>query len=312
MSDLRQRVPGHSLIEQLLREWDLGNIHPGKAPGEIVIDDEARGWYLGVHGERWVATRLALLGPEYTVLHSVPVGRGDSDIDHIVVGPTGVFTLNTKFSPGRRIWSAGWGVYVGDREEKHFIRNLDLDLRRAEDRLSRSVGFAVHVTGLLVFVDPLAMNRKAPAGDGSRDLRVISDAELLSTIGGHRILSDEQVASIGEAAVRPTTWHDSPRESTIGTHIAREFSALEEAVGSLATAGRPAPSASRGTRSLSRSSTAPRRPAATQRRTRTRRKKSARLEALVGAAAFLGLAWLLSRPEGQALIQGGFAALLLR
>lgn len=311
MSDLRQRVPGHSLIEQLLREWDLGNIHPGSAPGEIVIDDEARGWYLGVHGERWVATRLGLLGPEYTVLHSVPVGSGDSDIDHIVVGPTGVFTLNTKFSPGRRIWSAGWGVYVGDREEKHFIRNLDLEVRRAEDRLSRSVGFTVPVMGLLVFVDPIAMTRKAPAGDDTRDLRVISDAELLTTIGDRRILSDEQVAAIAESAARPATWHDSPRESTIGSHIAREFSALEEAVGPpTPIVDKPLSAAPRATRTRA---TAPRRkPAAPARRTRARRKKTTRLEALIGAAVFLGLAWFLSRPEGQALLQGVFTALLVR
>jgi hypothetical protein len=37
--------------------------------------------------------------PEWTVLHSVPVGTGSTDIDHIAIGPAGVFTLNTKYSP---------------------------------------------------------------------------------------------------------------------------------------------------------------------------------------------------------------------
>jgi hypothetical protein len=231
MSDLRQRVPGHSLIEQLLREWDLGNIHPGNAPGEIVIDDEARGWYLGVHGERWVATRLALLGAEYTVLHSVPVGRGSSDIDHVVIGPTGVFTINTKYSPGKAVWAAGFGTYVGGRPENTYIRNLSFEVRRASERLSRAVRHRIDVTGLLVFVDPSHMSRKAPTGDGTLDLRVISDAELLAAIEGAAIYTPEQVASLAGAAALPGTWHDFPHESTLGSHIAKEFVALEEAVG---------------------------------------------------------------------------------
>jgi hypothetical protein len=27
MSDLRERVPGHALIDELLHQWDLGTIH---------------------------------------------------------------------------------------------------------------------------------------------------------------------------------------------------------------------------------------------------------------------------------------------
>lgn len=233
MSDLRQRVPGHSLIEQLLREWDRGTIHSGRTPREVVIDDEARGWYLGVHGERWVAARLSLLGPEFTVLHSVPVGNGDSDIDHVVIGPPGVFTINTKYSPGKRIWSAGHGVYVGNRPENHFIRNLDFEVRRASQRLTRAVGFPVRPMGLLVFVDPATMNRKEPIDNGAFDLRVISDAELLGTIGTREALDPEQVRRISECAVLPATWRDLPSSETIGAHIAKEFSALEEAVGPL-------------------------------------------------------------------------------
>jgi hypothetical protein len=233
MSDLRQRVPGHSLIERLLREWDRGTIHLGQTPEEVVIDDEARGWYLGVHGERWVAARLALLGPEFTVLHSVPIGNGESDIDHVVIGPPGVFTINTKYSPDKKIWSNGYGVYVGNRPENHFVRNLDFEVRRASQRLSKAVGFPVRPMGLLVFVDPAIMDRKGPIGNDQFDLRVISDAEMLDTIGNREALDPEQVRRISECAVLSTTWRDLPISDSIGSHIAQEFSALEEAVGPL-------------------------------------------------------------------------------
>lgn len=302
MSDLRQRVPGHSLIEQLLREWDLGNIHPGAAPGEIVIDDEARGWYLGVHGERWVATRLAMLGPEYTVLHSVPVGRGDSDIDHVVIGPTGVFTINTKYHPGKDVWFAGWGVYVGGRAEKHYIRNLDFEVRRASQRIARAVGAPeIAVTGLLVFVDPRHMSRKAPPGDGTRDLRVISDAELLSAISGPTVFTIEQVAKLAEAAARPQTWHDAPHESTIGSHIALEFVALEEAVGPVALPVkqvRKLPAGPRDTIWTSVAATKPCRPVSA-RKTGRKPKKASTFESVLAYALLFGfVAWLLTWVPG--------------
>lgn len=231
MRDLRERVPGQALIEQLFREWDAGRIHFGHTEDEIVIEDEARGWYLGVHGERWVATRLAALGPEYTVLHSVPVGARNSDIDHVVIGPTGVFTINTKYSPGRKIWSAGYGIYVGDRAEKHFIQKLESEVRRAGERLSRACGSSAPVTGLLVFVDPAEVRRKAPAGDGSGSLQVIGDAELLSTITARPPIPDLDVETVRTAAVNPKTWHNSPAESRVGSHLLQEFCALEAAVG---------------------------------------------------------------------------------
>lgn len=299
MSDLRQRVPGHSLIEQLLREWDLGNIHAGSAPGEIVIDHEALGWYLGVHGERWVATRLAMLGPEYTVLHSVPIGNGNSDIDHVVIGPTGVFTINTKYSPGKDVWCAGWGVYVGGRPENHYIRNLDFEVQRAAQRLARASGAPqLNVTGLLVFVDPRHMSRKAPPGDGTRDLRVISDAELLDAISGPTVFTLAQVAKLSEAAARPETWHDAPHESTVGSHIALEFVALEEAVGPVAIPVKKpadkAPTAPRDTIWTAVAASKPRRPAAQRTGGRTRkRKKSSSLETIMASALFIGFGWWL-------------------
>ncbi|HEV7742243.1 MAG TPA: nuclease-related domain-containing protein [Pseudolysinimonas sp.] len=309
MSDLRQRVPGHSLIEQLLREWDLGNIHPGSQPGEIVIDDRARGWYLGVHGERWVARRLATLGPEYTVLHSVPIGRGDSDIDHVVIGPAGVFTINSKYSPGKRVWSAGYGIYVGDFPEKHYIRNMQLEVRRAAARLSRASGLDIHPMGLIVFVDPASVTRKAPAGDGTLDIRVIADAELLPTIGNRPVFTPEEVARIADAASRPETWHDAPHESTIGSHIAQEFVALEEAVGVVGARA----AATRRTARVPRRAVRPptnwmtRDPVKRNPPARTRSHKfGSALRRLLTLAIVLGAWYWSTQPAGQAFLSGLF------
>lgn len=216
----------------LLHQWDVGAIRLDSTTNDVVVDQDAVSWYRGVIGERVVGSILELLSGEHTVLHSVPVGTGSSDIDHVVVGRAGVFTINTKYSPGKAIWSAGYGLLV-DGHKTRYVSNSVAEARRAADLLSLACGLTVPVTALLVFVNPGTITRKAPAGGGVGDpeVRVIADQDLLRVFMDRPIFSEEQVARIATAAVRAETWHRSPVESTIGHHITREFEALEEEVG---------------------------------------------------------------------------------
>jgi hypothetical protein len=225
-------VPGHSLVDELLRQWDLGAIHVDPQSDGIVIDDEAASWYRGVIGERRVGALLERLGDGFTVLHSVPVGRSTSDIDHVVISPAGVFTINTKYSPGKDVWVAGYGMYVGGHPQR-YVRNAVNEATRASEHLSRASGLTVPVTGLIVFVDPRGITRKAPAGGGdyAPHIRVLDQDELLSAVAGRAVFSVEQVERIVDAAVRPETWQRAPQPSTVGRNITREFEALELAVG---------------------------------------------------------------------------------
>jgi hypothetical protein len=185
-----------------------------------------------VLGERRIAELLRTLGADWTVIHSVPVGRGASDIDHVAIGPPGVFTINTKFSPGKVVWVAGRNMYVGGSAQHH-VRNALTEARRASTYLTNSSGLTVPVTGLIVFVDPARISHKAPAGGGDADppIMVLHDGELLGALSQRREFNDEQVATIVAAAVRPETWSDAATESSKGSHISREFQALELEVG---------------------------------------------------------------------------------
>jgi hypothetical protein len=232
MSDLRERVPGQSLIQELLRRWDLGRIRIDPTSGKLVIDDEAVSWYRGVLGERYVASILDTLGDGYTVLHSVPVGRGTTDIDHVVISDAGVFTINTKYSPGKDVWVAGRGVVVGGFKQP-YVRNSLAEAHRAAESLSKISGLTVPVTALIVFVNPAKLTRKATAGGGEYepDIQVISDRELKGSLSGRPVFSSEQISRIVSAAVEPSTWHSSPAESAPGSHFAKEFEALEAELG---------------------------------------------------------------------------------
>jgi hypothetical protein len=54
----------------------------------------------GIQGEQRVAEVLAELAPSgYRVLHDLDIGRGNAD--HVLVGPTGVFVIETKDWGGR-------------------------------------------------------------------------------------------------------------------------------------------------------------------------------------------------------------------
>lgn len=297
MSDLRQRVPGHSLVDELLRQWDLGAIHVDSASGLVTIDDEAEGWYLGVLGEREVASRLSEFDDTWTVLHSVPVGSGMTDIDHVLIGPPGVFTINTKFSPGKDVWVAGRGMYVGGFKQS-YVHNSLREATQASERLSRACGLAVPVTALIVFVDPAKITHKAAAGGGEYEpsVRVLRHTELANVALERRAFSAEQLARILESAVAPETWHDKPKISTAGPHIVREFLALEEALGPrFAAASTPRPALRADPRSYSNRSTSGKARQPQRRRTsRSRRNDPSVGQMLIGLSALIGLWFWLS------------------
>ncbi len=108
------RIPGQAVMTELLRlrRLDRSRTILGRFFGSSRLGPGSWPWNQGAEGELAVASCLARLGPEWTVLHSIPVGNGTSDIDHVVIGPGGVFTINTKTmrpwpcgSPERPSWS---------------------------------------------------------------------------------------------------------------------------------------------------------------------------------------------------------------
>src|SRR5207248_10817074 len=61
---------------------------------------------LGFHGERYVAEELnQLMSDGFRVFHDVPFGN--YNIDHVLIGPTGVFVVETKTRRKRTAHGAG-------------------------------------------------------------------------------------------------------------------------------------------------------------------------------------------------------------
>jgi hypothetical protein len=306
VSDLRERTAGHALIERLLAEWERGTIHlsPHREELEVEIEDSAESWYRGAIGERRVGEVLSALPTAWTVIHSVPLGTGSRDIDHVVIGPGGVFTINTKYSPGKNVWARGMGLYAGGHSQQYVRKARDEALEAAR-RLTAVTGLDVHVTGVIAFVQPGGMNVRAPIGDDQVVVKVVRETALLEALHSRHPLTPEQVARIVAAAALPTTWHAHPDASSPrGDHLAWEFAALQQHVEPGHEGPRTRVTAPRPTTRVApaRVPTPPRRPRTARptrapRRGSSRRRQSSLASALAGLLVAAGMfiaveAWL--------------------
>jgi len=73
----------------------------------------------GILGEEAVADVLAGLPSSYWVLHGVATGHGD--VDHVVIGPTGVFAIETKAWQGSFYRRRGQ-LYCNGKPAEHVLR----------------------------------------------------------------------------------------------------------------------------------------------------------------------------------------------
>src|SRR5471032_625585 len=165
---LSARGAGYAAIQQCLELQSevapLGTVE--RFFGASPLAQNARSWYLGALGEIVVAEKLEHLGPGWRVINAVPVGAAGSDIDHVVVGPAGVFTINTKAHANKKVWAAGHALRInGFRQD--YIRNSQHEADRATRLLTAAVGRPIAVTPLIVMVGISELNYgvKRPAVD---------------------------------------------------------------------------------------------------------------------------------------------------
>src|SRR5450830_1632054 len=162
--DLAERRAGAMAREQALALKHAAPVRTFVARLLGVHTDE-RAWRIGADGEEKVAARLANLAkkdPRWTFVHAIPVGENGSDIDHLVVGPGGVFTLNAKHHPGARIWIRGNAFRVNGTQVP-YVRNSRHEAERASRYLAAACGFPVAVAGIIVPVGARQRHRQGTA-----------------------------------------------------------------------------------------------------------------------------------------------------
>ena len=168
-----------------VRSWALAAVALLIASAVALADRRAgprfERWLQGARGEESVGALLdALAGEGWLTIHDVSLGRGN--VDHIVVGQGGIFTIETKSHRGR--------ISV-DRLDSRWLKQAYAE-RQLIERIS-----GMKVEALLVFSEAWLLG-KVPA---RRDGVTVLPARMLAWYLSRRrpVISAQDAAEIGEA-----------------------------------------------------------------------------------------------------------------
>ncbi|MYV91016.1 nuclease-related domain-containing protein [Streptomyces sp. SID1034] len=201
--DLARVAPGSSLLPQVKKHspglfgrvlaWSLRRPTP------------ADSWRRGRAGELIVGRELKRLSRHgWYSLHSIMISP-TQDIDHLLIGPAGVFTINTKNHSGMDVWVGNDMVKINHGESHPYVRKSRSEAARVARILERGCGYPVVVKPLLVFVKPARLD-KASSLTGVRAL-CERDLAAFGPLSG--VLRPEQVEHLYAVARDRRNWPDA-------------------------------------------------------------------------------------------------------
>ncbi|MFC5153354.1 nuclease-related domain-containing protein [Streptomyces amakusaensis] len=215
----RSPVPA---LPPLTPEDDLSSRRPGTALREL-LDDSGPGllerlldrvlrrgsdwdsWRQGLIGERRVGAELNRLTRHgWHVLHSVPLPR-DVDIDHLLIGPGGVFCVNTKHHERKSVWVGDHTVKVDNGPPRPHLVKSRTEARRVRAVLERFCPFDVPVQPVLVFVGVTRLEVAAP----DLDVRVYQERQVAALGPLSGALTAAQVERVFDVARDRRVWLDA-------------------------------------------------------------------------------------------------------
>ncbi|WP_434317226.1 nuclease-related domain-containing protein [Leifsonia sp. P73] len=215
---MRDRAAGAAVMEQVVR---LHTQTPprsalARALGARPIGADTAPWFAGALGEREVGALLDRLPEGWSVFHAIPVGtRPDasgavSDVDHIVVGPPGVFVVNTKHHRGQRVWVGERAVLVAGQKQP-YPRNSDLEASRVRGVLAQA-GITAPVTAVVALVG----TKEVTVRQQPRRVVVLRAEQLVRWLTRRpAVLDAATTADVARLFDDPATWRplDSPADT---------------------------------------------------------------------------------------------------
>ncbi|WP_157876052.1 nuclease-related domain-containing protein [Streptacidiphilus griseoplanus] len=200
--DLAGNRPGAALValtrdrdrqRQQLARWGARPTRDPLLPTEIQI---------GIAGEVFVGQALERLLPDgWRVLHAVQWPSG-GDIDHLLIGPPGVITVNSKHHADTSVWVGEAEVRV-DGRSTDYLRSSINEARRVAGLLLRWCGWAVPVHPVIAVVGARririeAREPRVPVVDGAAVDRFVT--RLPAALGA------AQVDQVFDVARRRRVW----------------------------------------------------------------------------------------------------------
>ncbi len=135
--DLALHEPGHAVLAALHARLGPG----GAASGTAALTPDQAALARAYVGEVDVSAALDRLSSRWRVLHSVPAGDAGTGVDHVIIGPAGVFTIMSRNHTGVHVTVAGDTVVAAGRQES-YIPDARLGAQQAQTALSADVALA--------------------------------------------------------------------------------------------------------------------------------------------------------------------------
>jgi hypothetical protein len=175
----------------------------GTAPGESASTEaerlaelsakyaeDAAKWARGADGERRTAEQLDSLGPGFVVLHDLHVPGSDANVDHLVLGTSGVFVVDSKAYSGPFSERSGT-LWSGSHPVRREVDTVEF----IGSRVSAFLG--VPVRTVLCFTDAPLPRRVVELG---ATVAVGLDGVRSAVATGAQTLSAEDVERLGRRA----------------------------------------------------------------------------------------------------------------
>jgi Nuclease-related domain len=198
----------------------------GRIFGRSPLSAETQSLYQRVIGEIEVGTILDSLGAEWIVLHALPKDIGSSEINHLVIGPGGVFAVATKNHSGLDVW-ASERTFMAEGIKYPYIRNLEYEIGAAEQMLSTAAGRPIEISGILAVVTPKSLE----VPDQHRDVAIVPASDLIRWLGSRpRIFSKNEINTISAAASLASTWYVKDAVEETPEHVRTAFESLQTSV----------------------------------------------------------------------------------
>ncbi len=150
-----------------------------------------------------IGQRLDRLADEgWATVHDVPLGRQGTCVEHLLIGPGGLFTVTERRHPGQRVVGRGRAMAVDGRPVA-YLRDARLEATRTQDRLLAAGCAQIHVRAVLVL-------------QGTLDLDVLTTPNDPLVVARHEVpelfrrmpvvLDPRRVQALARVAQRSTTW----------------------------------------------------------------------------------------------------------
>ena len=149
--------------------------------------------HAGKAGELAVTDALKALPNEYVLLNDLMLPDGRGNVDHLVIGPNGIFVIETKnYSGYVSCWGDRW--YVNRRE----IGSLSKQAKRNAMAIKNSLeGVFREYHARIPWVDPILAftNPSGRLNIKNPTIAVLRSAELVAFISRYRAASSQPIAT---------------------------------------------------------------------------------------------------------------------